>query len=93
MRIYCESSEQVAEIYNEAKMPLIEGLKDSLVEVERELVGRGLPTSFVIIHCLCRICSHVEVAIVPACANIDNLECANCGNMSMQEKEYESEEY
>ena len=35
----------------------------------------------------CRICGHRHAAVAPTCADLDNLECPNCGNMTCQEYE------
>lgn len=39
----------------------------------------------------CRICMVVEIVIIPFLpdADLDNIECTNCNNYSMQERELE----
>lgn len=32
----------------------------------------------------CRICGYTGVAVVPLVADMDNLECANCGHMTSE---------
>jgi len=62
-----------------------------LRNAEHELIQHGLPALFVIIDVKCRVCSHHQSNLAPAVADLDNLECHNCGNAACQE--VEKEEY
>lgn len=81
------TKEDVIEIYKEAGIPLSHVIKEDLDYVEEDLKNRSLPVVFAIIDCQCRICSHHFVGIIPAIADLDNMECENCGNMTMQERD------
>ena len=85
--VVLENKDAVIEAYKEAERPLTQKLIDSLDEVDSELVAEGLSREIAIIELQCRICSYKQTALVPAIADLDNLECGNCGNMTAQEAE------
>ena len=61
----------------------------ALNNAERELVQHGIPALFVIVDVECRVCSHRQSNLAVAGADLDNLKCNNCGNMTCQEVETE----
>lgn len=50
-----------------------------------------------VVDAKCRICNHEQVSVVPVVQGkydvLDNLECANCGNMTCQQKEPKETNY
>ena len=87
--IILKDKKEVIDIYKEAGRPLSKEMETDLNEIQAELEQKKLPTDWAIIEIKCRICNYECVSIVPAIADLDSLECGNCGNMSCQEKELE----
>lgn len=83
----CPTKDDVISLYEKAGMPLDAGLLDDLETVDNDLIRDSLSQSFVVIDSQCRICNYKQVSILPEIADCDNFECANCGNMAMQERE------
>jgi len=48
-------------------------------------------TKWAVVDAKCRICNHKQISVVPVIGEnydvLDDLECANCGNMTCQEDE------
>lgn len=81
------TSKDVIDIYEEAGRPLNEEMKKDLAEIDAELKEHGIKCGYVIIELKCRICNYEQTGITPEIADLDNLECDNCGNMAAMEKE------
>ncbi len=63
---------------------------DTLVAIEEtadEMKRMGLGDKWLVFEGQCRICNFIQNIICPAENDIDNQECANCGNMTMAERE------
>ena len=86
--IYCGSVQSIVELYQTA-FPKDNPLDPYILnEIECEMKLEGYSdTRFVVFAGQCRICGRKEVAIVPVLADLDNLGCVNCGNMTVQEIE------
>ena len=87
MKFYCGTKEDVIRLYKKAEILLDEDVITDLEDVESQLQKDGLNSAFVIVDSQCRICNYRLVLIVPEICNLDNLECANCKNMTVQERE------
>ncbi len=83
---YCSTKNDVIALYKEAKQPLDEDMVENLTIVEKQLVREEVK-GFVVIDSQCRICNYKQVSIVPEICDCDNLECANCGQSTVQERE------
>jgi len=73
--------------YADAGKPMDQETIDALESVAAELKALGYDDNWVVFEGQCRICNNEHTVICPASNDLDNQECANCGNMSMQEKE------
>lgn len=60
---------------------------DAVNEVAEELKKEGFSDEWIMFLGQCRICNYEENIICPAYNDLDNQECGNCGNKTMQEKE------
>lgn len=87
MHIFCKNAQDVCELFKEAKKPLNDLLKADITEVAEDLNREKLDEGFVVVLSKCRICNYESTNICPAIVDLDNLECGNCGNMTMQEKD------
>ncbi len=87
MIFYCGTKDDVIRLYKKAEFPLDDNVVTDLGAVELQLQEAGLSEAFVIVDSQCRICNYRLVLIVPEICNLDNLECANCKNMTVQERE------
>lgn len=85
--IVLQDKQSVIDIYKEAGRPLDGELLQSIEEVDAELSDLHCDHRFVILELQCRVCGHECVGIVPMVADLDNLECDVCENMSSQEKD------
>ena len=85
--MYYGTKNDIISAFNEAKQPLDAETKADFDESEKQLKELGLSLEFATLLGKCRICNYEEGVIVPIVADLDNLECRNCGNMTMQEKE------
>lgn len=87
MMIILPSAQDVIDVYREAGRPLDEDLIADLNYVVQQLADEGLESSFAILKTKCRVCNYEMVIIVPVIADLENLECANCENMSVMEED------
>jgi hypothetical protein len=85
--IICSDKNNVIELFKKANNPLNKEMVNSLEEANRKLAGLGLNLQWVVLELKCRVCNDETLCIVPQIADLDNLECDNCGNMTCQEKE------
>ena len=83
--ILFKNKNEVIEAYKDIGRPLGNDLINELVETTQELRNLGLSEELVVMDLRCRICDYKQAAIIPAIADLDNLECGYCGNMTSQE--------
>ncbi len=83
---HCLTKNDVIALYEEAEQPLDEEMLECLTVVEKQLVSEEVK-SFVVIDSQCRICNYKQVCIAPEICDYDNLECGNCGQSTVQERE------
>lgn len=83
-----KNEEEVIEAYKEIGRPLEPEIISDLDQVDAELRDMGTSREMIVVNLQCRICNHKQVAIAPIIV-VGNMECANCGNMTAQEKEVE----
>ncbi|KKL12644.1 hypothetical protein LCGC14_2533710 [marine sediment metagenome] len=80
MLVKLDTINSVYELLDEADWYDISELKSELAKVDEG-------TGWLVQISKCRICNEESLDIMPVGADSDNLECHNCGNMTMQEKE------
>ena len=85
--MYCGVKKDIVSAFVEAGKPLDEDTIADFEEVEEQLRGLKIDLNFVVLAGQCRICNYRETIIVPAIVDLDNMECRNCENMTMQERE------
>ncbi len=83
----CSTKNDIIDLFKEAKKPLDKEILLDLAKVDNDLKSDGLDRSFVLLDGQCRICNHKQLLICPAVCDLDNLECANCENMTVQERD------
>jgi hypothetical protein len=66
--------EQVVQFFIEADKPLTQQMIDT--------IESGL--DYAVFTAVCRICSHQEIVIAPTISGFNDMECGNCGNMSVE---------
>ena len=81
------NKEQMIKAFEDVGEPLTDENIECLREVEATLKKAGMPTNFALIETKCRICSNRQTDFAPIVADLDNLQCKNCGNKSCQEIE------
>ena len=59
----------------------------NISELEDALISVDEGTGWLVQISKCRICNYEELDIMPVGTDNNSLECANCGNKTMQEKE------
>lgn len=81
--------QDVALAHEEAGRPLAQDVLDDLFDVAAD--PRAKDCQWAVFVAVCRICMHEELVIVPFLpeADLDDLECLNCNNDTMMEKELE----
>ncbi len=82
----CSTKDDVISLWEEAGKPLDADILVDLEEVDADLMAEGLNRNFVILDAQCRICNYKSLIICPAICDLDNLECENCENKTMQER-------
>lgn len=82
---------EVIEAFKDADRELDQESIDMIKGVSQSLIFAEMPDHWAVFEGTCRICSYVRPVIVPMCNNIDNLECGNCHNMTVQETEEREE--
>lgn len=85
--IRCLTRKDLVDAFEEAGKPLDKETKLDLIKVEQDLIQAKVSLAFVLGKCKCRICNYKSTIIVPEVADLDNMECANCGSMTMQEED------
>lgn len=85
--IVFENSQQLISVHEEAGRPLRTDQVASLAEVSQELQALHLDERWVLADLRCRICGYEETALIPLVADLDDCECAHCGNMTADEKD------
>jgi len=90
MIICFEDHQEIIDCYNEAGRPMDSDTIQLIKDTAKELVAKGFPGKWLVFQGECRICSFDhDLLICPASVDdIENLECSNCGNMTVQPKEY-----
>ena len=83
---HCPTKNDVIALYEEAEQPLDEDMVESLAFVDKQLAHEK-SKAFVVIDGQCRICNFKQVCIAPEICDYDNLECGNCGQSTVQERE------
>lgn len=71
----------------EANRPLCQDTIDCIEQSSAESKTLGLSDEWLVFRGQCRICNAEQNIICPIENDIDNQECHNCGNMTMQERE------
>ena len=89
MNIRLANSDQVIAMFKETVKPLSPHMIASLDQIQTELIEAEIPTNFNVLIGKCRICNNEQITIIPSVADLDNMECGNCGNMTLQEKDDE----
>lgn len=87
MIIDCSTKVDVIQLFANVGSPLSFDSVKALYDTDAELVQEGLDRSFVVMAGQCRVCNYKSIDICPSICDIDNLECDNCGNMAVQERE------
>jgi len=82
---------EVIQFFKEGDQDLSEESLKVLNETELDLTNEGLPPDFAVFTGFCRICGHTSLIICPSMADLDNLECGNCGNFTVQPTDNEEE--
>lgn len=94
--MFVGNKDTIIAVFEKAGHPLDEIHIRTLHEVARELKAIGVSQDFAMIDIKCRVCSHKTNTVVPLVADLENLECANCGNKTCQEDvedaDYETDE-
>ena len=85
--LVCKNKEDVIALFNEANKPLDEGALQSLEKISQELAEQNLPPEWVVIELECRVCGWKDLGIMPKVNNLENVECLNCDNSTMQESD------
>ncbi len=85
--MYCSTKNDIISAFDDAGRPLDAETKSDLDETEEILRHSGVNLEFAVFPGKCRICNDEQGIIAPVIADLDNLECINCGNMTVQEKE------
>ena len=85
--IHCTDFNDVIDLFNEAERPLSEPMINALVDIDLDLEANNLDRGWVVLETQCRICNHTSMDIAPSVADLDSLECDNCGNFTAQEKD------
>ena len=73
--------------WDEAGRPLCEDTITAIKDTAADLEILSIADEWLVFRGKCRICNSEQNIICPASNDIDNQECFNCGNMTMQEKE------
>lgn len=87
MPCYCDTKTDIIAAFVEAGRPLDSETRLDFDESENQLRELKLGLDFVVLGGKCRICNYEETIITPAVVDLDSMECRNCGNETMQEKE------
>lgn len=82
-----KSHEDVIGAYEDAGRPLDSDAVDAIEAVAIQLEMFGEEDTWLVFEGKCQICNYMETTICPACNDIDNQECHNCGNDTMQVRE------
>ncbi len=82
-----ENHTDMISCWDEAGRPLCKDTVDAIESTSKELVVSGDKDEWLVFLGKCRICNFEQNIICPAVNDIDNQECNNCSNMTMQVKE------
>ncbi len=81
----CDTKYDVIQLFRDSNTPLDKELVLDLCEVDECLRVHGLSRRFVVLDTQCTNCGYKERSIAPEASQI--LECKNCGNGTMRERE------
>lgn len=68
------TKDHVIQFFAEARVPLVQHMIDSMED----------NLDYAVFTSQCRVCGHRETTIAPTLNDLDNLECSNCGNMTVE---------
>lgn len=73
--------------WDEAGRPLCKDTVTGIEQVQADMDKNGLGSEWLVFVGQCRICNAIQNVICPATNDLDNQECHNCGDMTMQDRE------
>jgi len=87
MNIQLSNVDEIIAMFKETVNPLSPHIIADLDQLQTELIEAEISTDFNVLIGKCRICGNEQITIIPSVADLDNMECGNCHNMTLQEKD------